>query len=202
MPTKDRLRFVPRAIRCFQQQTYPNKELLILDDGRQGLPELIPNDPQIRYARTARVASLGWKRNLACEMSRGEYIAHWDDDDWSSAARLAAQLGSAVTVTGLRRMLFWDERRASAWIYTGSPRYVLGTSLLYRRDWWEKNKFENIDVGEDNRFHRKAGKDLLVMDGLGLMVATNHGAGTAPRMMGPKWNAVDKAEIPEDYWQL
>ena len=37
MPTADRRQWVPQAIRNFQQQNYPNRELLIVDDGREAV---------------------------------------------------------------------------------------------------------------------------------------------------------------------
>lgn len=203
MPTKDRLRFLPRAIRCFQAQTHSNRELLVLDDGAEGAEALIPDDSRIRYVRCGRAASLGAKRNLACELARGEYIAHWDDDDWSHPSRLAQQIAGGPTVTGYRRMLFWDEGKLRARLYTGTPSYALGTSLVYRRDWWKLHPFSGIDIGEDNAFVRAARSMLTVQDGYGLMVATTHANGTSPRGTGNKrWSEVDRAAIPEDYWKL
>lgn len=40
MPTYDRRRFVPQAIKYFLRQDYSNKELAILDDGAKALSEL------------------------------------------------------------------------------------------------------------------------------------------------------------------
>lgn len=218
MPTKDRLRYLPRAIRCFLAQTYQPKELLILDDGAEGAEALIPDDPQIRYARCSRSGSIGAKRNLACDQARGEYIAHWDDDDWSHPARISTILGcpdggSAAgipgfradrpTVAGFRQCLFWDESRSQGHLYTGAPNYVLGTSLCYRKDWWERNKFPHLQLGEDNKFVKAARPVLRVLDGMGMMVATTHRNGTSPRSLDRRhWQPVERAAIPEDYWNL
>ena len=42
MPTFDRRDFVPRAITYFQRQDYPNKQLIIVDDGNGPEADLIP----------------------------------------------------------------------------------------------------------------------------------------------------------------
>ena len=48
--TGDRRRFLPQAIKCFQRQTYPNLELVILCDGEDDMSDLIPRDDErIRY---------------------------------------------------------------------------------------------------------------------------------------------------------
>jgi glycosyltransferase involved in cell wall biosynthesis len=76
MPTYNRRRFVPEAIRLFLAQDYPAKELIVVDDGEDNVADLIPNHPQIRYLCLDRRHSLGAKRNIACEAARGDIIAH------------------------------------------------------------------------------------------------------------------------------
>lgn len=51
MPTADRRRFVPQAIRYFLAQDYPEKELVIVNDGADALGDLVPANPCIRYFR-------------------------------------------------------------------------------------------------------------------------------------------------------
>jgi len=54
MPTANRRRFVPQAIRYFLAQDYLNKELLIVDDGEEAVGGLVPEDARIRYIRLPR----------------------------------------------------------------------------------------------------------------------------------------------------
>lgn len=71
----------------FKQQTYPNKELVILNDEEGVVYE--SDDPEVRvYNEPTRYPTLGDKRNAACELCNGEYIAVWDDDDISLPHRL------------------------------------------------------------------------------------------------------------------
>ena len=41
MPTADRRRFVPQAIGYFLAQDYPNRELVIVDDGKESVEDLV-----------------------------------------------------------------------------------------------------------------------------------------------------------------
>jgi glycosyltransferase involved in cell wall biosynthesis len=82
MPTYNRRSFVPQAIFYSLHQNYPNKELIIVDDGDDAVGDLVPADERIRYIRSPGRQSIGLKRNLACEEARGSIIAYWDDDDW------------------------------------------------------------------------------------------------------------------------
>ena len=66
MPTYNRRRFVPLAIGYFLRQDYPNRELIIVDDGTDPVQDLVPDDPRIRYMSLEAKHSIGAKRNLAC----------------------------------------------------------------------------------------------------------------------------------------
>jgi glycosyltransferase involved in cell wall biosynthesis len=120
MPTANRRRFVPEAIRLFLAQDYPEKELVVVDDGEDSVANLIPTHRQIWYVRLDRRQSTGAKRNLACTVARGGIIAHWDDDDWYAPWRLSYQVAEIVRgadLCGLARMLFFDPSARRAWEY-------------------------------------------------------------------------------------
>jgi glycosyltransferase involved in cell wall biosynthesis len=177
-----------------------------LEDGGEAVRASIPRDPLIRYVSVERCKALGHKRNIACQHARGEYIAHWDDDDWSAPDRLWIQVEelkrSGRAVAGFRQLYFWSETRNEAHLYEGSPRYAPGSTLVYRRDWWAVHPFPAINVGEDNIFVADAARkqQLMVMDGAGLMVATTHQQNTSPRSETRSWKPVSKSDIPKEYF--
>src|SRR5690606_1169828 len=92
MPTYNRRKFIPLSIQYFLRQNYAHKELIIVDDGTDPIGDLIPEEVGIRYLRLDKKLSLGEKLNIACENSKGEVIAHWDDDDWYGPQRLSYQI--------------------------------------------------------------------------------------------------------------
>jgi glycosyltransferase involved in cell wall biosynthesis len=184
--TRNRRQWLPQAIQCFQAQTYPLRELLILADGAD-VRDLVPSDGRIRLVVLSGAAEIGMKRNVGCELAAGDVIAHWDDDDCSAPGRLSDQIGrmeeTGVAVTGYHSMRFTDGVRW--WLYEGSPNYALGTSLCYRREWWAAHKFKSVQVGEDNQFVAEANhaRQLSSVDARDLMYATIHNANTSPRNM-------------------
>src|SRR5262249_55794825 len=92
MPTYNRRRFIPQAIRNFLRQNYSNLELVIVDDGAESATDCMPADPCIRYFHLDRKLTIGAKRNIACTHARGDLIAHWDDDDWYASSRIRTQV--------------------------------------------------------------------------------------------------------------
>jgi glycosyltransferase involved in cell wall biosynthesis len=159
MPTYNRRRYVPQAIAYFRRQDYPERELIIVDDGTDPIRDLVPDDPCIRYLRLDHKRTIGAKRNLACQEAKGDIIAHWDDDDWMAPHRLSYQVDTLLReraeICGLRCMLFYDLTTGQTWLYeypANQRLWLVGGSLLYTREFWRCAPFLNIQVGEDTRF--------------------------------------------------
>ena len=94
MVTKDRLDLVKTATVCFQNQTYPNKELVIVCDSKDGVAEYIGKlqDPNIvLFQLPPKARTLGDLRNFSIDRSTGDLITQWDDDDWYHPSRLSIQ---------------------------------------------------------------------------------------------------------------
>lgn len=195
MPTADRRDFVPLAIAQFLDQEYGPRELVILDDGRDLVADLIPDDPRIRYVSLPGWRSLGEKRNEACRLARGDILVHWDDDDWSAPWRLSYQVAElqnhAADVCGLDRLWFFDAEGNRAWHYRYADRrlpWLAGSTLCYRRELWEKYPFPDVTVGEDTIWIAKAlGARILPLGRDDFFVARVHGRNTSPKDTDDDW---------------
>lgn len=189
MPTRDRVTFALHAVAMFDRQDYPCRELVVVDDSaRSELKSLLPADPRIRYVRSPRRESIGAKRNRACRAASGEFIAHWDDDDWYGARRLSAQLAPLLArradITGLVTPAFLDLVSARCWGVTPALHRrlflddVAGGTLAYRRHLWDRAvRYPNVSLGEDAAFlaaARRRGARLERVDGEGLFVYVRH----------------------------
>lgn len=91
------------------------------------------------------------------------------------------------SVTGYHSMRFTDGERW--WKYSGTVNYALGTSLVYRRAWWQRSRFRAVQIGEDNQFVAEAAAagQLATADAGELMHATIHRGNTSRRNMGSAW---------------
>jgi glycosyltransferase involved in cell wall biosynthesis len=196
MPTYNRRQFVGQAIWYFLRQDYTPRELLILDDGEDVIDDLVPDDPRIHYVRLDGRRSLGAKRNLACEISRGELICYWDDDDWMAPQRLslqvAALLESGADVCGARQLLHYRLQAGEAWLYSypaGERPWLAGPTLLYRRTAWEACRFADLQVGEDTNFVWRMPPDRLhAMTNHDFYVAVIHERNTAAKnLQDSRW---------------
>ncbi len=99
MVTADRHSLCRRAVKSYSAQTWPNKELVVLDNGARPMDELLADVPygEIRYSRIEQntETTIGELRNISLEMVRGDIvIPQWDDDDWSAPERLERQFAA------------------------------------------------------------------------------------------------------------
>jgi glycosyltransferase involved in cell wall biosynthesis len=204
MPTYNRRPFVARAIAYFLRQDYPNRELIIVDDGTDPIRDLVPDDQRIRYLYRQHKSALGAKRNLACTEARGEIIVHWDDDDWMASWRLRYQVESLLKeradLCGLAQLLFYEPASNQAWRYVypqGGKPWLAGGTLCYTKAFWRGNPFPEVNVGEDARFvWSTRAKKLLALPDNAFYVALVHAQNTSRKQThGAWWHPVLPDEI-------
>jgi glycosyltransferase involved in cell wall biosynthesis len=185
MITSNRREFILKALQCYLSQDFIDKELIVVDDGSDHVDDLV-NDVASIYYHPGVKLTVGEKRNLACTLAKGEYIVHWDDDDWSAPHRLSEEFKmmeeSKKPVVGYKTMLFYDAALDKAWLYMGSDGFALGTSLFYKKVYWEQHKFSPKNLGEDHDFTIDAMKHFgIYSKEVGLsMVALLHDRNTSP----------------------
>jgi glycosyltransferase involved in cell wall biosynthesis len=189
MPTYNRRALLPLAARLFLEQDYPNRELIVVDDGERPAGDLLPQAPNVRYFHFDTRCTIGAKRNFACEQARGSIIAHWDDDDWYGPERLRYQvaplLAGQADVTGLENAFvleslegrFWTTRRElHRQMFFGD---VHGGTLVFRRQLFDEGiRYPEVSLAEDAWFLHAAlarGKRLLRLSNAGVFVYMRHG---------------------------
>ncbi len=95
MVTANRAHLCRRAVRCYNRQTYPARELVVIDDGEQDLTPALQEVPadELVYVKLERTPEnvLGHLRNLALAHATGDFLVQWDDDDWYHATRVERQ---------------------------------------------------------------------------------------------------------------
>jgi glycosyltransferase involved in cell wall biosynthesis len=187
MPTRNRREFISDAIENFLRQDYAKRELVIVDDGEDAVQDLVPADPRIRCTRVSGPQTVGAKRNLACELARGEIIAHCDDDDWYPSWRLTAQVRalrrSGADLCGTSTLYFLDRERQSAWhyCYRSATPWLAGATLAYTREFWSRNRFTARNVGEDSELlWRHVPKRIHDLADPRLCIASIHAGNTGP----------------------
>ena len=159
MPTGDRRRLARRAIDHFLDHEYGHRELIVVDDGADPISDLIPPGDLVRYHRLDGRRSIGWKRQLACEVAGGAVLVQWDDDDWYGELRLRRQVEPIARGDAEVSALLWDYlydvpgrrfwRRSARLRLNYLDSVVCGT-LAFTRSAWERSAgYRDVSLGED-----------------------------------------------------
>ena len=120
---------------------------------------------------------------------------HWDDDDLHAPDRLIRQMAvlkaGKSQLTGSSRVHFLEESSGKCWEYRYGDRqrpWVYGATLAYKRDYWKRNPFANVTVGEDNIFVWAAtAGELHDTDDPGLCLCVIHDRNTSSKKTDDEW---------------
>ena len=90
-PTFNRRPFINAMIACFNHQDYPHDrmEWIIIDDGTDPVEDMVASHPRVKYFKYDTKMTLGKKRNLLHDKSRGEILVYMDDDDYYPPQRVS-----------------------------------------------------------------------------------------------------------------
>lgn len=187
MVTRNRLELAERAISCFAAQTWPDRELIIVDDGDDDYSAMVMpyvnNGLKVRYHRIQpeEGVRLGALRNRSIEYARGEWCMQWDDDEWYHPDRITRQMSARSGRAGV----------ALKWVLVDLPQSPFGPisfradtgiatpgTILFRRD---AARYENLARNEDGLFMReirRQGLGVLGRDDSHLFVRCHHGSNT------------------------
>jgi glycosyltransferase involved in cell wall biosynthesis len=208
LTTMDRPRFLRIALRCYRHQSYPNRELIVVDDGANH-----PADPDaVRDAggtliRLESGTPLGDKLNAGVEQASGAYCQKMDDDDWYGPRFLermvetlrASQSESCQpAIAFVTPFLFfeiapWEVRRS---LQNNIP----GATLLFDREDWRDRPFRSVRRDEDVWFffdHLRLGRQPIPVAIEEQYLAVRHRGTTGDR--GHTWTHQTGEQTLEDY---
>ena len=95
IPTFNRRNFLPMAINSMVKQTYPNIEILVVNDCGDSVEDIVDqfHDPRIKLFNHIKNKGLGASRNTALENMNGDFWCLNDDDDFYYPEAIEFRLG-------------------------------------------------------------------------------------------------------------
>lgn len=184
--TKNGIDQLSRAAECFQSQTYPNKELVIVCKGETKEIEEWFRKKGKASVKLVEVLdstlSLGDLRNIALSRATGEYFCQWDDDDWYHRDRLKIQVSQILKykqpASILYYLLIFDQEKRDAYF---SQRRIWEGSLLCKRSVFPMLKFQPWPWNEDANFIYQVLRNFKILPIMipGLYIYVCHGKNTS-----------------------
>jgi len=94
-PSYNTARFIAETINCVLAQTYPDWEMIIVDDCSTDDTDTVVGsftDPRIRYLKNEKNSGAAISRNRALREAKGKWIAFLDSDDLWEPEKLEKQI--------------------------------------------------------------------------------------------------------------
>lgn len=165
MTTVGRPHHVRKSVGCYLNQTYPNRELIIVSQGSVEDDKIIQEHlgilgrHDIRFFDAPSRLSLGAMRNLSCELASGEILCQWDDDDLYHPERLRDQYKALcadnrnVASASTRFLKYFVDSNELYWCdWSGegvpSSQFLCGSVMFYKKFFYQQESLLYPEVGE------------------------------------------------------
>jgi glycosyltransferase involved in cell wall biosynthesis len=194
--TRDRPRLLSIALACYGHQTYPRRELIVVDDGTDApADEAAVTGVGGKLLRVEPGTPLGKKLNVGAAAARGLFCQKMDDDDWYAPAFMETMVASVMeswtivcrpTLAVLMGFLFFDVARWE--VRRSTPENAPGATLFFMRDQWEEHPFRGVPRDEDVWFYMdqiRHGGTCVTVDAPETFLAVRHSGGSSDR--GHTW---------------
>jgi len=161
--TADRPHFLAQLIRCFLRQTWPAKELIVVDSGKESVEQLCAEAPGVRRIHTSAETSLAERLNLGLEISNGTLLQKLDDDDYYHPGFLERAISTILRVETAKSIVAWDcfhvVLRGEEKLRFSGHGWAAGGTLCFPRELWERTRFRG-DAPSDYFFINDSGATL------------------------------------------
>jgi glycosyltransferase involved in cell wall biosynthesis len=206
--TRDRPSLLSIALACYQHQNYPNRELIVVDDGHEA-----PADASTveaaggRLLRVAPGTPLGTKLNHGAGVARGLFCQKMDDDDWYAPTFVETMVATVLeswatlcrpTLAVLMGFLFFDVARWE--VRHSTPENAPGATLFFTREMWEEHPFRGVPRDEDVWFYMdqlRHGGTCVTVDAPETFLAVRHSGSRSDR--GHTWTRQLDGQRLESY---
>ena len=198
MITKNRGPMAKRNICSLLDQTWPWKEIIVIDDSEK--KQQLHSDPRVKHVWLSEPTPIWTKHDMAVQYAQGNVFVYWDDDDWFSSKKIAKQmqpvLDDKADMVGLKRRFIYRITDHTWWEFTRLPpkdRSWLGNGLgaagfkfhdgtcLFTRKACAKLKHGERQVSQKLMMIYsmwKRGERLVILPEQDLFVYVRHGTNT------------------------
>ena len=140
-PTFNRRPFIKSAIECFKHQTYPadRMEWIVVDDGTDPVGDLFEGMERVKYVRLEEKLTLGKKRNLMHEHTKGDIIVYMDDDDYYPPDRVEHAVVTLLQnpnalCAGASEIYIWFKHISQMWQFGPyGPNHATAGTFAFKR---------------------------------------------------------------------
>ena len=182
-PTFNRRPFIPAIIKCFENQDYPKDKMewIIVDDGTDKIEDMVSHIPQVKYFRYDKKMTLGKKRNLMHEKSKGDILVYMDDDDYYPSDRVShavhmLQTNPKALCAGSSEIYIWFKNIEKMYQFGPyGPNHATAGTFAFKRTLLNQCRYEDkAALAEEKAFLKNYTIPFVQLDPLKSILVFSH----------------------------
>jgi hypothetical protein len=182
-PTFNRRPFIHAMITCFNEQDYPQDrmEWIIIDDGTDPVEDLVASHPRVKYFKYDTKMTLGRKRNLLHEKSRGEILVYMDDDDYyppkrvSHAVEMLVSHPEALCAGSSEIYIYFKHIQQMKRFGPYGPNHATAGTFAFKRKLIKNNRYnDDACLAEERAFLKDYTVPFVQLDPMKVILVFSH----------------------------
>ena len=182
-PTFNRRPFIHAMIACFNAQDYPQDrmEWIIIDDGTDPVEDLVSSHPRVKYFKYDTKMTLGRKRNLLHEKSRGEILVYMDDDDYyppkrvSHAVEMLVSHPDALCAGSSEIYIYFKHIKQMKRFGPYGPNHATAGTFAFKRKLIKNNRYnDDACLAEERAFLKDYTVPFVQLDPMKVILVFSH----------------------------
>jgi glycosyltransferase involved in cell wall biosynthesis len=186
-PTFNRRPFIEMMIACFDSQDYPKDrmEWIIIDDGTDSVEDLVAYHPNVKYFRYTTKMSLGKKRNMMHDKSKGDIIVYMDDDDFyppdrvSHAVNMLTTHPTALCAGSSEMYIYFNDRKRMVQFGPYGKDHATAGTFAFKRQLLKQTRYnEDACLAEEREFLKGYTIPFVQLDPMKTILVFSHSHNT------------------------
>jgi glycosyltransferase involved in cell wall biosynthesis len=182
-PTFNRRPFIETIIKCYLSQDYPKNKLewIIIDDGTDHIEDLVKDISGVKYFKYDSKMTLGKKRNLMHEKSKGDIIVYMDDDDFYPPCRVShavetLQKNKQALCAGSSEIYIYFKHIQEMWqMGPYGPSHSTAGTFAFKRELLNQTSYEeNACLAEEKHFLKNYTVPFVQLDPMKTILVFSH----------------------------
>jgi len=182
-PTYNRRPFINAMIACFNAQDYPQDrmEWIIIDDGTDPIEDLVSSHPRVKYFKYDTKMTLGKKRNLLHDKSRGEILVYMDDDDYyppkrvSHAVEMLLSHPEALCAGSSEIYIYFKHIKQMKRFGPYGPNHATAGTFAFKRKLIKNNRYnDDACLAEERAFLKDYTVPFVQLDPMKVILVFSH----------------------------
>ena len=188
-PTFNRRPFINAMFECYKHQTYPKErmEWIIIDDGTDKIKDLVESSgiKEIKYIGLEQKITLGKKRNMLHDNSKGDIIVYMDDDDYYPPTRVEHAVtmlkkSPSSLIAGSSELFIYFKNINEMYSFGPyKPTHATAATFAFKRKLLTKCRYnENACLAEEKEFLKNYTIPMVQLDPKQVILVFSHSHNT------------------------